>query len=74
VTTILVMTLLGSEPTRCPTCGDVVGIYEPSVIDLPDGRIVHASIAAFSSGLELGAVVRHRECQLERAPAGERSG
>ena len=67
------MTLLGSEPTRCPTCGDVVGIYEPSVIAFPDGRVVHTSMAAMNGDLELGVVVRHHECQLDRSPAGERS-
>ena len=63
------MTLLGSEPTRCPTCGDVVGIYEPSVIAFPDGRVIHTSMAAVGRGLDAGAVVRHRECQLDRVAA-----
>jgi hypothetical protein len=67
------MTLLGSEPTRCPSCGDVVGIYEPSVISFPDGRVIHASMAAVGRALEPGSVVRHPDCQPDRAAAPDGS-
>jgi hypothetical protein len=73
VTKILSMTLLGTEPTRCPTCGDVVGVYEPSVIAFPDGRTLHASMAAVGSDLELGSVIRHRDCHLDRLSASDRA-
>jgi hypothetical protein len=63
---------LGQEPPRCPTCGDVVGIYEPSVIEFADGRVVQASIAAAGPDVRAGDVIRHRDCQLERI--GDRSG
>jgi hypothetical protein len=48
-------------PRRCPACGDVVGVYEPSVAVGADGPRVHGSSAAVGDDFPVAAFY-HREC------------
>lgn len=56
-----------TAPPRCPTCGDVLGIYEPLLVR-SGGSLRQTSFAAEPDLLGGAAAVYHRDCAPPDAP------
>jgi hypothetical protein len=59
---------------RCAHCGEIVGVYEPMRLPLPDGTDRHGSRLTLEDQLATGSTVLHERCydvfELGRAEAG----
>jgi len=57
-----------SEPFRCHSCGDVIGVYEPLVVCDEDGT--HTTSRAAEPALQISAAVYyHGDCHAEQSEA-----
>lgn len=56
---------------RCDRCGEIIGVYEPARLVLPDGRCICGSALTLrGQARAAGTVVLHEACYAELKSAG----
>jgi hypothetical protein len=65
-------TTLDAPRPRCPSCGELLGVYEPLILDAGDGHPVRTSLLRLSPGERAAAHAAgslfHASCRADVTP------